>query len=134
MDPIYIHIQNNIIYILDPSIPHDQHFRFRDEGQMLTISNVTKADENIIYQCQIAVPPNPSIYLELMVHPSDWKEPTTSRTPMKQPEDGIKNLPSIGTDPSNAASANEEISFTKMIVIGLLALKLNLGYLCNVRN
>merc|ERR1711962_354364 len=62
-----------------PYSKKDARNRFREEGQLLTISNVTKADNGKIYKCSLAVgEPMPSIYLTLVVHPSDWEAPKTT--------------------------------------------------------
>ena len=103
--------------------------RFRDEGQLLTISNVTKADNGKTYKCSLAIgEPMPSIYLTLVVHPSDWEAPKT--TPSQQPRsvDNIQNLPSTGTSQDNSENiaACIELSFIfTFLSFGLMAYHLH---------
>ena len=92
-------------------------FRFRDEGQILTLTNVNKADENTVYKCALAVPaPAPSIYLDLKVHPSDWKETTTIKIPAHQPQSQ--------ETPKDTASGTEKTSFLALVAFALLSYKL----------
>lgn len=93
--------------------------RFRDEGQKLILSNVTKDDETTVYKCMLAagLPANPSIYLELKVHPSDWKETSTITIPVHQPQS--QNLPTTET-PNGTASGIKKTSFMAVVVFGLL--------------
>ena len=78
----------------------------------------------------------PSIYLTLVVHPRDWKEPKT--TPSQQPRsvDNIQNLPSTGTsqdidsdtssqDNSDTATSIEKSALCIFISFGLLAYHLH---------
>ena len=83
---------------------------------------MNKADENIVYKCELAIlAPRPSIYLELKVHPSDWKETTTIKNPEHQPQS--QNFPTTET-PKDAASGIEKASFSALVVFALLSYKL----------
>ena len=97
---------------------------------MLEIIHVTAEDENIIYRCVLATPKQPSISINLMVHPSNWQEATT--TPHHQPQSqDIQKLASTGTS-DTGSSGNaivENISPLKMVFLGLIALKLQLEQL-----
>jgi len=99
--------------------------RFKDDGQTLTLTHVNKIDENIIYKCMLAMgqQENPSIYLELKVHPSDWKETSTAKSPVHQPQS--QNLPTTET-PNGTAAGIQKISFSALVVIGLLT------YICKL--
>ena len=112
-------------YLLDEILYLIYHFRFKDEGQILTLSHVTKDDENIVYKCELAVPPPaPSVFLELKVHPSDWKGTTTIKTPVHQPQS--QNLPTTET-PKDTASGMEKSSFLALVVLALLSYTFYLG-------
>ena len=106
-------------------------FRFRDEGQRLTISNVTKEDDGKIYKCSLALgkETNPSIFLRLVVHPPDWKEmKTTPNLILPRLTDDVQNLPSTGTseDMSGTANGIENLAFYKLISLGFLTYHLHL--------
>lgn len=108
----------------------DNRNRFRDEGQRLTISNVTKEDDGKIYKCSLALgkETNPSIFLRLVVHPPDWKEmKTTPNLILPRLTDDVQNLPSTGTseDMSGTANGIEKSSFYKLISLGFLAYHLH---------
>jgi len=121
----------------DPCIPvnsqKDKRMRFREDGQLLTISNVTKKEQGKPFKCSLALgEENPSIFLTLVVHPRGWEAPKT--TPSQQPRslDNIQNLPSTGSSPdtdsdnasqnnSNTASTIEKSALYRFISFALLA-------------
>ena len=86
---------------------------------------MTKADNGKIYKCSLATgDPMPSIYLTLVVHPSDWEAPKTTPSQQARSVDDIQNLPSTGTsqDNSDNTAAGIEKSFLiTFLSFGLLA-------------
>ena len=86
---------------------------------------MTKADNGKTYKCSLAIgDPMPSIYLTLVVHPSDWEAPKT--TPSQEPRsvDNIQNLPSTGTsqdNPDSSAACIETPLLYTFLSFGLLA-------------
>jgi len=112
----------------------DQRMRFKEDGQLLTISNVGKTEQGRTFKCSLALGKEmPSIFLTLVVHPQGWEAPKT--TPSQQPRslDNIQNSPSTGSSPdtdsdntsqnnSNTASIIEKSALYRFISFALLAL------------
>ena len=66
----------------------------------------------------------PSIYLTLVVHPSDWEAPKTTPSQQVRSVDDIQNLPSTGTSQDNSenTAACIETSFLyTFLSFGLVA-------------
>ena len=60
--------------------------RFKEEGELLTITNANKNDENTVYRCALATPGSASITLMLRLHPEGWLPEITTTTPVHQPQ------------------------------------------------